>query len=136
MSPTPSLITRVAIVTGAAQGIGRAIALRLARDGFDVALNDLPSKTKELESAVDEIQSFGRKGLSVPGDASKEEFLTNLVDTTVKKLGSLDVVSFSENYPLTPICGSNLILFCQFVANAGVVGRKEILDSQYSPTYA
>lgn len=85
--------SRVAIVTGAAQGIGRAIALRLARDGLHITVNDIPSKSKELQDVVYEIENLGQKGLSVPGDASEEDFVKNLVDITVEKLGSLDVVS-------------------------------------------
>lgn len=48
---------RVVFVTGAAQGIGKAIALRLARDGLDVAVNDL--KLQDLESVKDEIEKLG-----------------------------------------------------------------------------
>lgn len=46
-APVPT--TRIAIVTGAAQGIGRSIALRLAADGLDVAINDLPRQLTQLE---------------------------------------------------------------------------------------
>lgn len=93
MSSTLAPSVRVAIVTGAAQGIGKAIALRLARDGHNVVVNDLPSKEKQLQSVVVEIENLGRKGLSVLGDASNEESVANLIKTTVMRLGSLDIVS-------------------------------------------
>ena len=60
--------TKVALVTGAAQGIGRGIALRLAKDGFDVALVDL--KVDKLNAVKKEVEALGRKcGGDLVGDA-------------------------------------------------------------------
>ena len=86
------MTTKVALVTGAARGIGRAIALRLAEDGLDVAVNDLPN-TPELDDVVREIESKGRRSLAVPADVSLEEGVENIIQQVVQKLGSLDVVS-------------------------------------------
>ena len=91
------MTTRVALVTGAARGIGRAIALRLAGDGLDVAVNDLPN-TSELDDVVREIESKGRRSLAVPGDASLEEDVEKIIQKAVQKLGSLDVVSPSDGW--------------------------------------
>ncbi|PPQ78011.1 hypothetical protein CVT25_015567 [Psilocybe cyanescens] len=84
--------TRVAIVTGAAQGIGKAISLRLAEDGLDVVVNDIPSKSAELESVKAEIQAKGRKSVAVVGDISSEADVIALVEKTVSELGGLDVM--------------------------------------------
>ena len=84
---------KVAIVTGAAQGIGRAIALRLAEDGLDVAINDISSKEKELKGLAEEIQNKGTKALVVTADVTQEDEVQKLVDQTVDALGSVDVVS-------------------------------------------
>lgn len=53
------MILSTAFVSGAARGIGRAIALRLARDGFNVAVNDLKSNLPALEATADEIRAIG-----------------------------------------------------------------------------
>ncbi|EGN97513.1 hypothetical protein SERLA73DRAFT_124200 [Serpula lacrymans var. lacrymans S7.3] len=98
--------TRVAIVTGAAQGIGRAIALRLADDGFDVVLADIESQTALVDDTVSEIARKGRQALSVPTDVSKEEQVKDLVAKTVETFGGLDVM----------------------VANAGIASAKSLLD--------
>lgn len=87
MSPT-----RVAIVTGAAQGIGRSIALRLAADGLDVAVNDVESQKQALDAVVSEIQAKGRKAVALTADVSSEEDVKNMVEKTVEHLGRLDVV--------------------------------------------
>lgn len=93
-------ITRVAIVTGAAGGIGRAIALRLAADGLDVAVNDIEGQKQALETVVAEIQAKGRKAIAVPADVSSEEQVKSMVEKTVEHLGRLDVVrSSSERRP-------------------------------------
>ncbi|KAG1874902.1 hypothetical protein F4604DRAFT_1903789 [Suillus subluteus] len=74
-----SISKGVALITGSAQGIGRSIALRLARDGFNVALNDLPSKDAKLELVATEIESL-------------RETIKEMVDDAVAKLGGLDVM--------------------------------------------
>lgn len=83
----------VAIVTGAAQGIGRGIALRLAADGYNVSLNDIPSNKDNLEAVAELIRGSGRTALTIFGDVSKEEDVQELVKKTVNDLGGLDVVS-------------------------------------------
>lgn len=90
---TNSDTTRVAIVTGGAQGIGRAIALRLAADGLDVAVDDLPSKSDGLQQVVKEIEKLGRKAIALTLDITKEEEVKKMVEKTVADLGRLDVVS-------------------------------------------
>ncbi|THH05222.1 hypothetical protein EW146_g4639 [Bondarzewia mesenterica] len=84
----------VAIITGAAQGIGKAVALRLAADGFDIGLNDLPSESQvqKLNAVSDEIKSLGRKVSIVAGDVSDESVVENMVKDVVSALGGLDVM--------------------------------------------
>jgi NAD(P)-dependent dehydrogenase (short-subunit alcohol dehydrogenase family) len=81
----------VALVTGAAQGIGRAIALRLARDGFNVALNDVGHQD-QLASLQIEIQALGRDSIQCIADVSDEAEVKNMIGQTVERLGGLDVV--------------------------------------------
>lgn len=83
----------VAVITGAAQGIGRGIALRLAVDGFDIALGDLSSSMTLLESLAEEIRGHGRKAVVLAVDVSIEDDVKNLVAWTVAELGGLNVVS-------------------------------------------
>ncbi|KAF8483547.1 hypothetical protein DFH94DRAFT_626191 [Russula ochroleuca] len=85
------MTTRVALVTGAARGIGRAVALRLAEDGLDVAVNDLPD-TPGLDDVVRAIESKGRRSIAVPADVSLEAEVVRIIQQVVQKLGSLDVM--------------------------------------------
>jgi len=84
--------TRVALVTGAAGDLGRAIALRLADDGLDVAVNDLPSRRDDVQKVVQEIKAKGRKSIPVVGDVSVESDVQEMVNKTVAELGGIDVM--------------------------------------------
>ena len=83
---------RIAIITGAAQGIGEAIVLRLADDGIDVVLNDLPIKNDALDGVVKAVQAKGRRAIAVLGDATIEADVIALVDKAVEEFGGLDIV--------------------------------------------
>jgi len=82
-----------AIITGCGQGIGNGIAIRLASDGYDVAINDLPEKKGKLEELSAKIrEKTGRRVLIHIADVSEEEQVKALVDTVVQTLGGLDVM--------------------------------------------
>ncbi len=68
-----------ALVTGAARGIGKAIALALAQDGFDVVVNDVAASA-EVDAVVSEIKSLGRKSIAVIGDISNLESHMSMLD--------------------------------------------------------
>ncbi|KAI0648305.1 NAD-P-binding protein [Trametes meyenii] len=88
-SPTP---TRIALVTGAAQGIGEAIALQLAEDGLDVAVADLPQQRERLDAVAEAIRAKGRRSVSLYADVSLEPDVIAMVAQTVEQLGGLDVM--------------------------------------------
>ena len=76
--PAP-YVPNVAIVTGAAQGIGYSIALRLADDGIDVAVNDIANKKEKLEEVAEEIKKKGRRSIVVTADVSREDEVKAMV---------------------------------------------------------
>jgi NAD(P)-dependent dehydrogenase (short-subunit alcohol dehydrogenase family) len=91
-------LRRVALVTGAARGIGRSLALRLAADGYDVAVGDLNGST--VSKVAEEIKSLGRRSHHIFADVSSEEQVKEMIDTTENELGSLDIVSFRPAFCL------------------------------------
>jgi meso-butanediol dehydrogenase / (S,S)-butanediol dehydrogenase / diacetyl reductase len=91
-SPIAEPKRRTAIVTGAGQGIGCGIALRLAQDGLAVTLNDLLTSLGALESACGEISRAGGICRIATGDVSVAKDVDSLVADHVAQFGSLDVM--------------------------------------------
>lgn len=82
---------KVALVTGASRGIGKAIALLLAENGADVAVN-FAGSTAAAEAVAAEIEKMGRKAILVQGDVSQTEVCAEMVDKVVKELGHIDIL--------------------------------------------
>ncbi|CAE6462490.1 unnamed protein product [Rhizoctonia solani] len=109
-NPSP----QVAIVTGAAQGLGKAIAIKLADEGYSIVVSDLPAKQEFLVSTVQQIKDIHRShpyagslsALHIDCDVTDEDQVGSLVSMTVAQLGRLNVM----------------------VANAGVVKMAPLLD--------
>ncbi|KDQ22456.1 hypothetical protein PLEOSDRAFT_1051027 [Pleurotus ostreatus PC15] len=110
---------RVAIITGAARGIGQSIAARLVTDSLSVIVNDIASKSSELEAVVKQLNEQAISASSgdasnivahsVIGDVSKEEDVENMINQAVQVFGRLDVM----------------------VANAGIAGpNSTIMDAK------
>jgi len=84
--------SRSAIVTGAGRGIGRAIALRLAQDGFDVCVNDLDQNAADVNKVVKEIESLGRSAVGFCGDVCSMASVQEMIAASVSGLGPLNVM--------------------------------------------
>src|SRR5581483_501557 len=101
---------QVAIVTGAASGIGRAIALTFAREGAQVALADVRENSRraeEVPSTLEMIRANGGTALFVPTDMTQRANVEGLVENTLHQFGRVDIL----------------------VNNAGVFLRNSILDA-------
>ena len=85
-------MARIALVTGGTRGIGAATAVRLAHDGFDVAVNYLSRKEGALRT-VQAIEATGRKAIAVQADVSDPADARRMVSETVMGLGRLDVLA-------------------------------------------
>ena len=98
------LAEKVAIVTGAGQGIGKGIALRLAREGADIVIAEYNPQT--AGDAVKEVEALGRRALGYPVDISNVDAVKQMVKDVVAEFGHIDIL----------------------VNNAGVVQTKPMLD--------
>jgi len=88
---------KVALVTGGAQGIGKAIALRLAREGADVAVSDL--NLEKAQETCREVELLGRRTLAVGGSVADAKAAEAMVEKTVEALGGLDILVNNEGIP-------------------------------------
>ena len=103
------MTSRVALVTGSSRGIGRAIALRLARDGAAVAVN-YREKRDQAEEVVEAITKDGGKAVAISADLAVAADCTRLVETARQALGPIDIL----------------------VNNAGVFRKGDLADFDFS----
>lgn len=82
----------LAVITGSARGIGAAIALRLAKDGFDIALNDISEKSFENNDIMEQIRSNGVKCEKFIADVSNSTQVEIMVKSIKEIFGSIDVL--------------------------------------------
>ena len=83
---------RTALVTGASRGIGAAIAVGLARRGYDVALNDIARQKDTLSGVAAEIEALGRRAVTVLADVSDRAAVETMAKTAIEAFGHIDVV--------------------------------------------
>ncbi|MBA0049544.1 acetoin reductase [Streptomyces sp. AJS327] len=83
---------RVALVTGAAKGIGHGIALRLATDGFDIGIVDLASQRNEAENLADRVRTLGQGATVISADVSDQRQVFEAVEETAGQLHGLDAM--------------------------------------------
>ncbi len=81
---------KVAIVTGAGRGMGRAVALRLATGGAAVAINDL--RTEDAQRVVDELTAAGTEALAVGGDVTDNSDVRRIVSQTTDMFGAVHIL--------------------------------------------
>jgi 3-oxoacyl-[acyl-carrier protein] reductase len=104
-------LTKSVIVTGASRGIGRAVAKRLAEDGFAVAVNYAGNATK-AEEVVTEIKSHGGQAIAVQADVANVTEVEHLFKETIDIFGGINVVvNCAGIMPLSPIAEGDVELF-------------------------
>ncbi|MBA8862643.1 3-oxoacyl-[acyl-carrier protein] reductase [Ochrobactrum anthropi] len=83
---------KIALVTGASRGIGRAIAIGMAKRGFDVAINDIERQKDALQEVAQEIEATGRRALAVYADVSNKADVEAMVKKTADVFGRIDAI--------------------------------------------
>ncbi|ANN71290.1 SDR family oxidoreductase [Bordetella bronchialis] len=107
---------KAAIVTGGSRGIGQAIALRLAADGYAVAVNYAGNILKARET-VAAIESAGGKAVAIQGDVADPDDVAALFDKTRQAYGRIDAVVHSAGImPMAPIASGSLAEFDRVIA--------------------
>jgi 3-oxoacyl-[acyl-carrier protein] reductase len=84
------LLGKVALVTGGAQGIGKAIALLLAKNGADVAISDI--NLEKAQETANEIQGMGKRSLALKANVSDFREVEQIVEAIVGQLGRIDIL--------------------------------------------
>lgn len=141
---------KIAMVTGAAQGIGRGIALEYAKEGADLALLDLNGE--KLSAVAKEIEALGRKVICASGNVAEEQVVVDFVNQTVDAYGRIDILTHAAGIlfssPIIELDVENwdrvdavnlrsTFLFCKYVGKQMVEqrsGAMVLIDSCASKT--
>src|SRR5215471_438247 len=91
---------KVAIITGADSGIGRAVAIAFAREGADIVISYL-DEHEDARMTAGYVTDAGRQALVVPGDLSRREACDELIDRCVKEFGQIDILVNNAAYQMT-----------------------------------
>ena len=94
------LTGKVALITGADSGIGKAVAIAYAREGADVAISYL-DEDSDAEDTAKWVRDAGRRAILLPGDVSDPQHCRDLVATTVEELGGIDVLVSNAAFQMT-----------------------------------
>ena len=94
------LTDKVAVITGGDSGIGRAVAIAYAREGADVVISYL-SEHDDAKDTARYVEEAGRRAVLVPGDVSQAAHCREIVDTTVRELGRIDVLVNNAAYQMS-----------------------------------
>ena len=84
------LENRVALITGSASGMGKAMALRFAQEGCDIVVADL--NLDGAKKASDEVRSVGRKAYAIKSDISSSQDIKDLIDQSIREFGKIDIL--------------------------------------------
>jgi NAD(P)-dependent dehydrogenase (short-subunit alcohol dehydrogenase family) len=95
------LTGKVALITGADSGIGKAVAIAYAREGADVAFSYLPEEQEDADETIRWVKEAGRRVLPFPGDLTDEGYCKELVERTVSEFGRLDILVNNAAYQMT-----------------------------------
>lgn len=82
---------KVALITGSSRGIGKAIALKFAKEGAKIIINYHDSEAKAIQ-VVDEIKKIGSDAIAIKCDVSQENEVKNMVEKSIKKFGKIDIL--------------------------------------------
>jgi NAD(P)-dependent dehydrogenase (short-subunit alcohol dehydrogenase family) len=95
------LTDKVALITGADSGIGRAVAIAFAREGADVLISYLPEEEQDGEATRMWVQHAGRRAVQLPGDIQDERHCTAMVERAFEEFGRLDLLVSNAAYQVT-----------------------------------
>ncbi len=84
-------MNKVALITGSSRGIGKQIAIKLAKNGYNIVVNYV-NKNEEVEKTIEELKQFGVEILEAQGDISNYEQSEKIVNLVIEKFGQIDVL--------------------------------------------